>query len=292
MRRILALCSLFSLGVAVIAIGCSNAAGSADGENGRATPTATPNGDSSNVVSDGGTVFAPLPVSRLCATNLSCLPDDDGTFSPPASIARCATPLDAGIVDGSYGNGCRIVADAGPTCFTDGGADRTGTEGAACSTGYDCAPGYDCIVGTANRGSVCRHYCCAGSSACDDHSSQNGGPTFCDIQSLAVSGAPVPVCMPIKKCRLLEPKDCNADETCAIVSDQGDTGCVAVGPQQVGDACDGAHCAAGLTCLGSAGARSCYQLCRTDDTSSVCGDKKCTTSTIFLDMAYGVCPQQ
>ena len=282
-------------GVTAVAVGagCSDVVSSSEGSGG-AAPTAGGMGPDTVVSSDaGGSATSRSAVSPLCAAASICLPDDDGTFTPSA-FPSCATPIDAdsGTEPDVHDKGCRIVADAGATCFSDGGTDRNGVDGAACGTGSDCAPGFDCILGIGNHAAACRRYCCAGSSACDDHTSQNGGKTFCDIQTLAESSALVPVCMPLKQCTLLKAKECASEETCAIVTDKGDTGCVATGSVKENGACDEAHCGDGLTCLGSAGARQCYRLCRIDDTGtgSGCGNgQTCTTGSLFPDTTYGVC---
>jgi hypothetical protein len=193
--------------------------------------------------------------------------------------------------------GCRIVFDEAtegayaPRCEAE--ANRHGLDGTSCEKGSDCAPGYDCIEG--EKGAVCRHYCCAGGSTCSEFSSQNGGPTFCDIQKLVDGNEhKAPVCMPLKKCKLLTPSECSDStllkETCAVVTEKGDTGCVIVGKAQAGDSCDEEHCGVGLTCLGNWGDRRCYKLCRTE--RSDCGPTQtCTTGAVFQDTTFGVCKQ-
>ena len=118
--------------------------------------------------------------------------------------------------------------------------------------------------------------------------SQNGGATFCDIQSLVDVNQKAPVCMPLKRCKLLGTGECTATETCAVVTESGDTGCVTIGEEQVGASCDLDHCAAKLTCLGQPGSRKCYQLCKVG--SGDCGSPQvCTTSTLFKEPTYGTC---
>jgi hypothetical protein len=223
--------------------------------------------------------FAPIG-SPLCqyhvdAGNETCLPDDDGR--------SCTSTRTSGAGDGGT-PACRIVSSL-PKC-TDGRPE--GVDGVACEKREDCAAGFDCIK-SMQGGGVCRHYCCSGS--CAGVASQNGGATFCDVQEIYTTGGKVPVCMPIKKCRLLTAGDCAAGdpgETCAIVTEKGDTGCVLIGEARAGAFCDEQHCAANLTCLGSPGNRRCYALCRID--RSTCTDgQKCTTGTVFSEQTYGVC---
>ena len=91
---------------------------------------------------------------------------------------------------------------------------------------------------------ACRHYCCGGT--CKGNLS-NGSATFCDVQTLADVSQKAPVCMPLKRCnKLLGVSECGATETCTVVTEGGDTGCVVVGDKQVGDSCDDAHCGAKL----------------------------------------------
>jgi hypothetical protein len=97
--------------------------------------------------------------------------------------------------------------------------------------------------------------------------------------------------MPLKTCKLLLDGQCGDKETCAIVTDKGDTGCVPKGNANVGDPCDQEHCAADLTCLGSPGDRVCYKLCKTE--GSDCGPmQKCTTGSVFTDTSFGVCKDE
>jgi hypothetical protein len=217
-------------------------------------------------------LFGPIG-SPLCAyygdAANACLPDDDGRERDLA----CSAP-DGGVP------ACRIKS-GGPEC-TYGTA--SGVDGVACERREDCAAGFDCI--RSSQGGVCRHYCCSGS--CASVSSQNGGPTFCDVQEIFKTGGKAPICMPIKKCRLLTPGDCAAGETCAVVTEKGDTGCVAIGPATAGASCEEVHCAADLTCLGFPGNRRCYALCRIDRSTCASGEK-CTTGTVFNEQTYGVC---
>ncbi len=229
----------------------------------------------------------PYRGSPLCGVGADyCTPDDDGT-SPPASGVACATPPNADVLEHE---GCRIGKKADgsfvPTCDK---ADPRGVDGVSCSSGSDCAPGFDCVEG--EKGAVCRRYCCSGS--CASQASQNGGPTFCDIRKLvdpALDQHPAPVCMPIKTCKLLRDGECGDKETCAIVTDTGDTGCVPKGNAKVGQLCDEEHCDSGLTCLGSPGDRRCYKLCRVDG-ADCAPMQTCTTGSIFQDTTFGVCKE-
>lgn len=252
-----------------------------------APPEEKAGGDTSSFAEDAA---APMPPSYrgnpLChVTDAMCMPDEDGT-KRTANTQACAQAYDADAGQ-TPALGCRLQRSSGttsdltPACD---GASWSGTDGVACQTGSDCAPGFDCVEG--EKGSVCRRYCCA--DTCDGQTSQSGGKTFCDVQKLVDTKVQAPVCMPLKACKLLTAGACAATETCAVVTDAGDTGCVEIGQAQVNDPCDTEHCAVGLTCIGQPGARKCYQLCKVS--SSSCGASLvCKTSTLFKDPAYGVC---
>lgn len=292
MRNSFLLAASLLAGVALAAAACSNVDAFGDSFEGSGAPTAADGrGDAGTVESDeAATGPGTLGVSRLCSASQLCLPDDDGTFLPRLGFEPCATPVvDGGVEPPRHDKACRIVGGVSQCNPGDAGADRQGVDGVSCSSGSDCAPGFDCVVGDTSRGAVCRRYCCAGSSACNEHTSANGGRTFCDVQSLEETGALVPVCLPIKQCKLLKAGECSASETCAVVSDKGETGCVTRGLQAAGASCEEAHCNVGLTCLGSPGDRRCYALCSMSDDSACEGPKKCTTSSLFPDTNTGVC---
>lgn len=283
---------LFLLGGSA-AIGCAAEADSLFGEQ-----SGTPVGNESagdGAIDRSSTDAAPPSFasvgSPLCGfVEKRCFPDDgDGNLeSRPAAATKCAG-ADAGAMEKTPG--CRLTAnDAGeplPECFTDGSeqSDPKGIDGTSCNSGADCAPGFDCIAG--EKGGFCRRYCCSGS--CTAHAAQSGGPTFCDVQRLYGTSQRAPVCMPIKECELLTPNECSADETCAIVNEDGDTACVAIGRAKAGEGCDAEHCAENLTCIGRPGNRQCYALCRTDEPSCPDGEK-CTTNTLFQP-GYGFCKE-
>lgn len=212
-----------------------------------------------------------------------CLPDNSGHLDIDCK------PTDAGIAPASY-KGCRVAKDEsgafGPTC---GAANTLGVDGASCSQASDCASGFDCVDG--EKGPVCRRYCCL-SSSCDGQLSTNGGSTFCDVRKLAsLDQHMVPVCMPIKSCKLLREADCGDKETCAVVTEKGATSCVPRGDAPEGASCDETHCEANLNCLGSPGDRHCYKLCRVGGADCKAMET-CTTGSVFQDTTFGVCKKQ
>ena len=283
----------FALGGAVV-VGCSvDSAGSSSSS---APTTALQDNGSS-----GGGVSAPKPVedaappkaapyngNPLCHVKpKTCMPDDDVTQRSTVNVecvAVAPTAPDGGQAGADLLNkGCRIVRDGeviAPSCrlAADGG------DGATCEIGEDCAPGFDCVTG--DKGKVCRHYCCSGT--CKGNQS-NGSATFCDVQALVDVNQKAPVCMPLKRCKtLLGTTECSANETCAVVTEAGDTGCVAIGDKRVGESCDEAHCAANLTCFGQPGARKCFKLCKVN--AGECpAPQACVTSAAFKNAEFGVC---
>jgi hypothetical protein len=208
------------------------------------------------------------PLCRVMPT--TCMPDEDG-YKNDLKSAECTPQIGDGGADAAVATvACRVTrADDGlvaPACLT---ATRTG---------------FDCVEG--EKGSACRRYCCLGT--CSGQTSQNGGATFCDVQKLVDANQKAPVCVPLKRCKLLVPGECEANETCGVVDENGDTGCVGIGPAQVGQDCDETHCATALTCLGQPGNRKCYQLCKVGSTTCASG-QVCKTSALFKDMSFGVC---
>lgn len=277
-----------------VAVGCANQAASStrgvdpgppkDDESPNPGSPTIPTGDAAPAKA---TSYRGNPLCRVTAN--SCMPDDDG-FRRTANTQECATPPpdagDAAAMQSDPSSACRVARTEGviaPKCVEKASSD--GGDGESCRFGEDCAPGFDCVAG--DKGTkTCRHYCCGGT--CKSHTSQNGGATFCDVQSLTDVNLKAPVCMPLKRCTLLGTGECTQLESCAVVTESGDTGCVATGDAQVGASCDEDHCAATLTCLGLPGARKCFKLCKVS--SSECGPSQvCKTSTVFKDPKFGIC---
>lgn len=293
---------------ASIGVGCGNSLETASQATGAPTPGAepTPSDSSSGSSSpgfsteDAGSAGADQRGYGLCNVieGSACSPDDDGVQTPKrASVGRCGggtanVTADAGsagsdepdaALQARAPDGCRLTVSSNivvPQCLP---ANPDGLDGASCTSGSDCAPGFDCVVGT--KGSVCRRYCCSGT--CEGVPTQNGGASFCDVHRLVDTWRKAPVCMPVKRCTLLDPKSCSDDETCAL-TETGAAACVGIGPVLAGDSCESDHCAAGLTCLGAPGSRKCYRICRVDE-KSCGGNQTCKTSALFKDPSFGVC---
>lgn len=245
-------------------------------------PSAALNDNGAGSADAGGSAYKGSPLCRVDST--SCLPDDDGR-GRSHGVVPCADPADASTGDaGAAPNGCRLLRGYDgikPECKS---GTPTGLDGEVCAKGSDCAPGFDC-VSDAKQGGLCRRYCCLGT--CASQVARSGGKTFCDVQKLVDPEHNAPVCVPLKGCTLLSPNECPASETCAVVTEDGDTGCVGAGSALAGASCDEEHCAAGLTCLGQPGFRKCYELCRVGEPCK--GGQVCQTSTVFKDAAFGVC---
>ncbi|MCA9584370.1 MAG: hypothetical protein KC657_03335 [Myxococcales bacterium] len=220
----------------------------------------------------------------------TCMPDGDERSTgilcadPDAGAAAADAASDGGAAGDPYApQGCRVSEGASGSLTPQCGDTGAGDDGASCKSGAECKPGFECVEG--ERGAQCRRYCCLGT--CKGQASSNGGSTFCDVRQATAGGHKVPVCMPLKACKLLTEGECGPEETCAVVTDEGATGCVPAGAGQVGETCDEEHCAKGLTCVGSPGARRCLQLCRVDKPCT--GTQSCQSASFINDPKFGVC---
>jgi hypothetical protein len=234
------------------------------------------------------------PLCNILIQNEAGVPCNPDYPASPSGDA-CKTP-DAGASygDGDDGGGhgdasadggvvlsCHVVS-VNDTRTQACGIGGPGVDGDSCQTGADCAPAFEC-VGMPGR---CRRYCCEGDTSC----AQPNDAFFCDIQATAESNLKVPVCSPVSKCKLLTPNACATGETCAVVKDDGTTGCVTIGPAQAGEPCDMNHCDNGLTCLGKPGSRQCFKLCRVAYPGDCDSNRSCVGSVqLFNDPDYGIC---
>ncbi len=252
---------------------------SAGGNDVDASPTngAFSRGDASTEKSD---VYRGNPLCGVPPMG-KCMPDE--VYSSYCGSAPAPDGGDASLEAPKVA--CRVTkSDASapiPACEPVAG---TGANGASCTTGADCAAGFDCVGG--DTGSFCRQYCCLGT--CGDPAASSSA-TFCDVQLLVDPNLVAPVCMPLKPCKLLTDGDCGRSETCAVVNENGDTGCVPVGTAQVGEACDIVHCERDLTCLGQPGNRKCQRLCKIGGDAVCTAPQTCTPTSAFKDSSYGIC---
>lgn len=223
----------------------------------------------------GARAYEGSPLCNALKSTARCFPDD-----PTAT--GCEQEQDAAAAgDAAIDWACRAGPSiaAGPICTVAG----NGKDGDACQRGTDCAAGFECV-----GNGQCRRYCCE--NLCPASGSR---PAFCDIQPTAESSSRrVPVCTPVRSCKLLTEGYCGPNETCAVVRADGTTSCVARGSVPVGGSCDEEHCAAGLVCLGPLGSRKCFQLCRTaaDDCKTATTKLQCRAAApLFPDPAVGIC---
>lgn len=282
---------LGGLGGAGCSVSTTSAFG-APGDNAYAQPTEDVDGgyesDGETRANDASAGSVTYRGSTLCAAAMdasTCFPDEAPV------VGQCTPPRPAGTdggLGGDAGNvllgvSCHVAKDSAsstapptPTCVAAG----PGGDGDQCLKPTDCGVGYEC-VGSPGQ---CRHYCCDGTC---------GKAQFCDIQTVAdVGSVKVPVCAPVRSCKLLSQMGCAEGETCAIVNDDdGTTSCVATGPAQVGQGCETTHCAQSLTCLGQPGSRRCYQLCeKTANTACTVPGERCKgNAPLFKDVNTGVC---
>jgi len=245
----------------------------------------------------GDVALAPAPTyqgSPLCNSSHStgcCYPDDPANPQACAQAA-CQTAPDGGSLEasGAYVEvalGCHVVPVM-PSTEGSAGSPSVGAaclpggqvpEGFSCSGPQDCAPSFECVGAVP----ACHRYCCEGNEACPS-------VQFCDIQPMALSPqTKVPVCLPVQPCTLLSPS-CPANETCAVVRDDGTRSCVAIGGAHAGESCETDHCAAGLVCLGTTDNRSCYVLCHTATAAECSAGHMCQGGLpLFPDPEFGIC---
>jgi hypothetical protein len=235
---------------------------------------------------DGGrTADATAPVSQgnsLCKRSAATC-DDVGKGCSAGTLA------DAGAADAGKEPSpetCRLELNAKASCSANG----VGIEGGACQSATDCGEGLECIRYGGRVDGQCRAYCCAGTCSNITTSDGSNGKAFCDIQFAKSAAFKVPVCMPVRACRLFEKGACASGETCAVVNeDDGTTGCVELGPAQVGQSCDEVHCGEGLTCLGRTGARQCFQLCKEGVTTCPAPARCVWPAPTFKVQGTGIC---
>lgn len=226
---------------------------------------------------------SPLCGESSAAATAPCVPGEAPVLSTTCQPEQGDGGEEAG-PRRSYGDGgtgglaCNVVAhgngEQGPAC----GWAGPGGDGAECLRSSDCAAGFECVHSPGR----CRRYCC--SLRCDDSNA------FCDIQPTTASAdVRVPVCTAVRTCKLLG-SGCDQGQTCAVVTADGTTSCVAVGPGRAGESCERDHCADGHACLGQPGSRRCYRLCQVNDPSTCGGGQQCRgTAPLFKDMNVGVC---
>jgi len=254
-----------------------------DSDGGSAGGDDSSSADSGTAAEGGALPYQGSPLCNWSNAQSACDPDLPTTLaSCKPSVSDAGAPsFDAGVQ--AYRCYVSVTTDVNMSKVTSQDCQLAGTgrDGAACQTGADCAAGFECV-----GAGVCRHYCC------DVHECEKMGKlTFCDVQTETQNtDTRVPVCMPVRTCKLLLPGYCDHGETCAPVRSDGTTSCVAVGPAKAGESCERDHCAEGLACLGAPGNRVCYQLCHTDSTTECPAPKKCKTSSAqFADPTIGVC---
>ena len=253
-------------------------------DGGAASTDAAP-GPAYDAVSDAGATLS------LCGdpTN-ECVPDESA--SDKALVQSCPVPP-AGPDGGAYADGgapvsaCRLTSKSGQHAVALCALSGAGKDGDACASGSDCSAGFECVSSPGR----CRHYCC---DPTECKTLGVGAPTdatfFCDVQTQSSSNLKVPVCLPMQACKLLG-TTCGPDQTCSIVDVPGGlTSCVQIGPAKVGESCETTHCGPNLVCLGTAGKRSCQQLCDPSQASSCPVNQQCKQPWPVLKMeSAGIC---
>jgi hypothetical protein len=292
---------------------------------GEAAPAA---GDKRTADASAAGSLAPAPKrgSLLChLTAQNCVPDrpscsaagpdeitivdastraDSGKTSPVPPSADGGTGLAPGDLDASgtdvgdatalESGACRLTSTSTGTSGDRGigfscGLSGAGVDGDSCASGDACKAGFECVRDPKlSSAGVCRQYCCTGTCP-GGTGTGNGTGTFCDIQFARTSGLKVPVCMPVRSCKLLSASICGSTQTCAVVRDNdGTTGCVDLGPAAVGQSCEQVHCDTGLTCLGVPGTRKCSQLC-SKELPCPTGERCLSSPPTFKEPGVGIC---
>jgi hypothetical protein len=230
------------------------------------------------------------PGSPLCVRTQSLCPGATGASCAAGLTSDAGSAADSGTTREAGPSDAQETCRLGPSQTAECSANGASKEGERCSQSLDCDTGLDCVRNGGNVEGQCRKYCCSGT--CDSAAAPMTGPgtSFCDIQLTKEGGIKLPVCMPIRKCELLAKGACAKGETCGVVRDEdGTTGCVEEGPALVGQSCDEVHCGAGLTCLGRAGTRKCFRLCK-DSVAPCPGTERCLwTAPTFNVQGTGVC---
>ena len=280
----------------------SNSGGSPSEDSGTTGPFAAPNADAGA----GTKPVDGIKSNPLCAAKSStCDPQStnvaDAGSTATADCIRLLPTVDAGVPDAHDKDGgvpppppttpyaCHVAHNpagpgVAPVCMPEG--TTTGT----CTQSAQCHAGYECTGDGANLDGQCRRYCCE-ADACDPKS-------FCDVQPIVASaGIMVPVCMPLATCDLLSQSTYQCPgQQCGIALDSKGLElktCLDIGPRGIGENCETDHCQKDLTCLGTPGARTCFQLCDTTKGATGFGcpmGETCKASgTTFKGGNVGIC---
>ena len=217
-----------------------------------------------DITADGGEdgVDPLQPFEHLCEQG-GCNPDDGS--------ARCQD-------GGSGGGGEVLTCKLTPTEMgVEGVCTAVGTKLAneVCQTAADCAEGLGCEATSMK----CRPYCCGLIEDCPLQ-------TYCAEVAMAEdpeANRPVPMCIPVKDCALLDDSTCAVGETCSIVREDGTTSCI---PAGTGTTCAPCPCAQGYIC--SKGLSVCLKLCHTNR-SNECGLGFCQGGASNYPADIGVC---
>lgn len=149
--------------------------------------------------------------------------------------------------------------------------------GDPCTSVSHCAAGLGC-TNTMGVG-VCRQYCCDDAEACPSS-------TYCALQPMTEAPqVSIPVCSPVKNCKLLDNSGCAANEACTIVRKDGTTSCVTPGPGTRDKPCP---CAAGYVCAPATA--TCVKLCHIGKDDVDCeGGGACQGGVMLYPEGVGVC---
>ena len=186
-------------------------------------------------------------------------------------MADQGLPMCPGICRPDEPSGCGaetcVLEGAGPRCATMTGAAELG---APCEETTECAPGLACFQ--RRSGGVCGRICCR------QEPDSCGVGEECRGTGILVNGTETfyGECQEPRACDVLAPpiEACEAGEACYVIA-EGETGCLASGTGEFGDACELPNdCAPGFACVGAFESR-CARICRLGRDDCPMGEGTC-----------------
>jgi hypothetical protein len=180
---------------------------------------------------------------------------------------------DAGVIDNV--RACQLTAESGELsakCVESG----TLNNGDPCQNAAYCSATLGCVV-TGTGANICRPYCCDDVEACPVD-------TYCAPTQMAEAPLKIPVCTPVKKCKLLDDSTCDPGQACTIVRSAGTTSCVEPGAGKRDEPCP---CASGHVC--SKITNACLKLCHIGNDATDCEGGTCQGGVAGYPEGIGIC---
>jgi hypothetical protein len=174
---------------------------------------------------------------------------------------------------------CQLIAENGKVtaqCVEAG----TFNAGDACENAAHCSATLGCVntMSGGTSGGICRPYCCDDVELCPRDS-------YCAPLRMAEAALKIPVCTPVKKCKVLDDSTCDNGQVCTIVRNDGTTSCVDPGTGTRDEACP---CASGHVC--SKITNTCRKLCHLGNDATDCeGGGTCQGGVMGYPEGIGTC---